>query len=168
MWMAKKGLGHLGSPKSPASPVSPSSSAAKSPSDAQIDIQSPVQSVAQTPAKSPDAQVDQPVDNGIDNLMEKLEDQGLEEKLESYRKRGDYGYKDENRSLKTAELYIRMIASLVFIVCALAFLCLGCVMASKAKKNKIIIRQPAVVIPKDEKPKEADFPPGYEVMAAAE
>merc|ERR1712003_296968 len=135
MWMAKKGLSHLGSPKSPASPVSPSSSAAKSPSDAQVDIQSPVQSVAQTPAQSPDAQVDQPVDNGIDNLMEKLKDQGLEEKLEdfktemlpklweklkimsqmkrdSYRRRGDYGYKDE-------------------------------------------------------KPK-ADFPPEYEVMAAAE
>ena len=88
--------------------------------------------------------------------MEKLKDQGLEEKLEnfktemlpklweklkimsqmkrdSYRKRGDYGYKDENRSLKTAELYIRMIASLVFIFCALAFLCLGCFMASKGK-----------------------------------
>merc|ERR1712157_595451 len=89
-------------------------------------------------------------------------------KRDSYRKRGDYGYKDENRSLKTAELYIRMIASLVFIFCALSFLCLECMMANKAKKQQIIIRQPTVVIPKDEKPTANDCPPNYETMALAE
>merc|ERR1712154_317918 len=151
--------------------------AAKSPSDAQLDAKSPVQSAAQTT----DIEIDQLVDNGVNNLMKIVKDYGLEEKLETfktkmlpklwkkvmimaqmkqdnYRKYGGTGYKDENRSLKTAELYIRMIASLVFIFCALSFLCLGCVMAKKAKKQQLIIRQPTVVIPKDEKPA-ADCPP---------
>ena len=85
--------------------------------------------------------------------MEKLKDSDIEENIEKFKteilpmlwdklkimslmKRDSHGkhrHQDENRSLKTAELYIRMIASLVFILCALAFLCLGCFMANKGE-----------------------------------